>query len=155
MGLEKKCLAFLVLGFILGAVSVFISSGRQMEQLYQEREELKVSLFETRERLNRLEDMWESRGEEIIREVQIVLRMEQDTFGELSIKQAIQEIVKDLVGEKVRTLNPSLVIKMLDGRKITADEREYLLELEAVVISETLSLYIQPRRIKEMPQDEP
>jgi hypothetical protein len=153
--LRKRSVAFLVLGFFLGAVSIFILSGQQLEDLYQERERLKVDLFETRERLNRLEDLWESRHEEIVREIKIDLEMEKDTFGELSIKKAIQEIVNDLVGERVQSLNPTLVIRMLDGRKITADGREYRLDLQAVVISETLTLYIKPERISSTPQDEP
>ncbi len=151
----KKNTAFLVLGLFLGAVSIFVFSGQQLEDLYQERERLKVDLFETRERLTRLEDLWESRHEEIVREIKIDLEMEKDTFGELSIKKAIQEIVNDLVGEKVQSLNPTLVIRMLDERKIMADEREYRLDLQAVVISETLTLYIKPERISSLPQDEP
>ena len=151
----KKNAAFFVLGLFLGAVSIFVFSGQQLEDLYQERERLKVDLFETRERLTRLEDLWESRHEEIVREIKIDLDMERDTFGELSIKKAIQEIVNDLVGEKVQSLNPTLVIRMLDERKIMADEREYRLDLQAVVISETLTLYIKPERISSLPQDEP
>ena len=151
----KKNAAFFVLGLFLGAVSIFVFSGQQLEDLYQERERLKVDLFETRERLTRLEDLWESRHEEIVREIKIDLDMERDTFGELSIKKAIQEIVNDLVGEKVQSLNPTLVIRMLDDRKIMADEREYRLDLQAVVISETLTLYIKPERVSSLPQDEP
>lgn len=151
----RKGIACLVLGFMLGAVSFSLVSGRQMEELYREREELRVSLFETRERLMKLEDMWESRGEEIIREVRIVLETEEDSFIELALKQATQEIVKDLVGEKVQSLNPSLVVRMLDGRKVAAEEREFVLDLEAVVISETLSLFIKPRRVQDGPRDEP
>lgn len=151
----KKNAAFFVLGFFLGAVSMFVFSGQQLEDLYQERERLKVDLFETRDRLTRLEDLWESRHEEIVREIKIDLEMEKDTYGELSIKKAIQEIVSDLVGEKVHSLNPTLVIRMLDERKIKADEREYHLDLQAVVISETLTLYIKPERVSILPQDEP
>ncbi len=151
----KKGIACLVLGFMLGAISFSLISGRQMEQLYREREELRVSLFETRERLMKLEDMWESRGDEVIREIIIVLDTKEDSFIELALKQAIQEIVGDLMGEKVQSLNPSLVVKMLDDRKVAAGEREFILELEAVVISETLSLYITARRVQEGPRDEP
>ena len=151
----KKGIAYLVLGFMLGAISFSLISGRQMEQLYREREELRVSLFETRERLMKLEDMWESRGDEVIREIIIVLDTKEDSFIELALKQAIQEIVGDLMGEKVQSLNPSLVVKMLDDRKVAAGEREFILELEAVVISETLSLYITARRVQEGPRDEP
>lgn len=151
----KKGAAFFILGFFLGAVVIFLFSSQQLEDFYQEREKLKADLFESRERLTRLEDLWESRNEEIVREIKIDLEMEKDTFGELYIKQAVQEIVNDLMGEKVRTLNPSLVIRMLDERKITADGREYRLDLQAVVISETLSLFIKPERISNLPQDEP
>lgn len=151
----KKGIAYLVLGFMLGAISFSLINGRQMEQLYREREELRVSLFETRERLMKLEDMWESRGDEVIREIIIVLDTKEDSFIELALKQAIQEIVGDLMGEKVQSLNPSLVVKMLDDRKVAAGEREFILELEAVVISETLSLYITARRVQEGPRDEP
>lgn len=151
----KRSMAFFVLGFFLGAVSIFVFSSQQVEGLYQEREKLKVDLFETRERLTRLENLWESRHEEIVREIKIDMEMEKDTFGELAIKKAIQEIVNDLVGEKVQSLNPSLVIRMLDERKITADGREYRLDLQAVVISEVLTLYIKPERVSNVPQDEP
>ncbi len=148
----KKTISLLILGFILGSIVTLSLSGYRIEKLYQEREQLKVDLFETKERLSKLEEMWESKSEGFIREVRIELKMDNNTFTELALKQSIQETVKDLVGEKINTINPYIIINIIDGRIITADDKKYRLDLEAVFLSEILAFYIKPILITETPE---
>ena len=151
----EKTLSLLLLGIIIGSIITISLLGYRIEKLYQEREQLKVDLFETRERLNNLEEMWQSQSEDFIKEIVIELKMEKSTFTELALKQAIQEIVKDLVGEEVSSINPHIIMSMLDKRIITAEEKKYRLDLEAVFLSETLTFIIEPALITEVPDDEP
>ncbi len=144
-----KAIVFLILGFIVGSIVIFLFSATRMEELYQEREQLKVKVFETTERLSKLEEMWESKEEQIIKEIKIELKTEKNTFAELSLKQSVHEIVKDLVGEKVKALNPLILINMIEGRIIQADNKKYQLDLKAVTISEILSFYIKANLLDE------
>lgn len=120
-----------------------------MDELYHEREQLKVTVFETKERLNKLEEQWESKEEQIIKEIKVELKTEKNSFAELSLEQSVHEIVKDLVGEKVNALNPYILINMLEGRIIKVDNNNYQLDLKTVVISETLSFYISANLLDE------
>ncbi len=145
----NKSVVFFILGFILGSIIFFLFSAVKMDGLYQEREQLKVTVFETKERLNKLEEQWESKGEEIIKEIKVELKTEKNTFAELSLEQSVHEVVKDLVGEKVKALNPYILINMLEGRIIRVDNNNYQLDLKAITISEILSFYIEANLLDE------
>ncbi len=139
----RRLAAFFLLGFMTGSLVTFHLTSRRLETLYHEKEALKVSLFETTERLYRLEELWKSRQEEVIRDIKLEINTDgKNPFSELALKQAVGELVKGLLGEKAANVNPSLVINLVNGRIIKAAEKEYRLELKAVVISETVVFYL-------------
>ncbi|HHX76828.1 MAG TPA: hypothetical protein GX697_00545, partial [Firmicutes bacterium] len=98
----RRLAAFFLLGFITGSLVIFHLTSSRLETLYHEKEALKVNLFETTERLYRLEELWKSRQEEVIRDIKLEINAdEKNPFSELALKQAVGELVKGLLGEKV------------------------------------------------------
>lgn len=100
-------------------------------------------MFETTERLKKLEAQLETHQKPVIREVIIELEMDKNTFIELELRKSIGEIVNNLVGEELSSLNPHLVYRMLDGRNIRLDEgRLYRVEVKWIIISEQLIFHL-------------
>ena len=110
----------------------------RVEQLYWENEKLKVELFDTTDRLVKLESRWLSHEEFEITAVNIEWSGEISAFTELELTKKVHEITGSLVGQKIDHLNPRLLIPLLDQRKLTVDNKDYLISVNWVVISEEI-----------------
>lgn len=139
----KRYIAILLTGIFIGATVINLLYGNIIDKLYWEKEELKIRLFETTERLDKLEDQLETHQNPVVREVIIEIIQDKNSFTELSLRQAIGEIVTHLVGEELNDLNPYLIHRMIDGRNIKLDEGElYRVEVIWIIISEQIIFHL-------------
>jgi len=138
----KRYLAFLFTGILIGSIAVNIYLGRQIDSIYWEKEELRVRLFETGERLKKLEDQLASHKNPIIREVQVDLEVEKNSFIQLSLRQELTRITGDLVGEEIDTLSPYLIQRLVDGRQIQVEDNgSYRIDLNWIILGETTIIH--------------
>ncbi|MBS4032495.1 MAG: hypothetical protein KGZ63_13895 [Clostridiales bacterium] len=136
----KRYLALILLGTIFGAVLMNIYLSRRMDELYISREKLKVNLYETEERLKKMEAQWQSHRTALIKEVSIQFhRPLDDQFLELALRQQILKLTQNLVGEEVETIPYPLVVHLLDQRIVEADGKHFRLTVKTVIIAEKLT----------------
>jgi hypothetical protein len=128
----------LLLGALAGGIVITLYHAARVEQLYWENEKLKVELFDTTDRLVKLESRWLSHEEFEITAVNIEWSGEISAFTELELTKKVHEITGSLVGQKIDHLNPRLLIPLLDQRKLTVDNKDYLISVNWVVISEEI-----------------
>ncbi|MEW5783842.1 MAG: hypothetical protein AB1767_01950 [Bacillota bacterium] len=131
----RQTLSALLLGALAGGIIVTIYHASRLEQLYWENEKLKVALFDTTERLVRLESLWATHEQGEITAVNIALNGEIPAFTKLELTKIIHEITGKLVGERIDNLNPELLLSLLHNRKFTVEEKDYLLTVNWVVIA--------------------
>jgi len=133
----KRYLAVLVLGIIIGCVAFNLFLGSEIDRLYWEKEELRVRLFENNQRLKNLESQLESHRNPLINEVIIELETEKNSFVEINLREEINRITGDLVGEEIDDISPRLIRRLIDGRQIhLEDESTYELELNWIILHE-------------------
>lgn len=134
----KRCLAFFLLGFIAGCISLNLFLGNQIDRLYWEKEELRVRLFESNERLRKLEEQLQTHRNPTVNDVQIELEdVDKNSFMELSLREELGAITRDLVGEEIAEISPHLIRRLLDGRQIHLEESStYEIKLNWVIIDE-------------------
>lgn len=142
----KRGFALWLLGLITGGVLCLLFTGSFLDNLFQEKEKLKVELFEATGRLQQLEKQLHSRETQQVQAVNIELSTSAGTLAELSLKKALAEITTELIGEQIDLLKPSLLIKLLDQRILTAEDRPYVISVHWVVIGEetTFNLSASP-----------
>ncbi len=135
----KRGISLWLLGLIAGGVLCSLVTGPGLEKLYQEKERLKVELFETTDRLHRLEKQLHTRETEQVQAVNIELATSAGTLAELALRQALAEITAELVGEKIDLLKPSLLVKLLDRRMLIVEDKQYVITVHWVVIGEKIT----------------
>lgn len=123
----------------MGSSILNLLNGQIIDKIYWEKEELKITLFETTKRLSKLEDQLATRQNPLVREVKIEIETEQNSFTELALRQEINKIAGNIVGEELNSINPQLVYQMLNGREIKLqDGRIFRTEIKWIIISEQI-----------------
>lgn len=130
----RRIVPALLLGILCGATVVSILHAARLDHLYWENEKLAVQLFETTDRLARLEALWESGQHAEIIAVNIRLAGEIDDFSLLELERRAAEITAGLVGETIEGLNPDLLLQLIDNRKITVENKDYLLTVRSIIL---------------------
>ncbi len=113
-----------------------IVNAAHLDRLYLEKEKIRVELFETTERLSKLEKQWAGRDENLVKAVVIELVTEAGAFDELSLQEEVAAITADLIGKNVTTLHPHLLLHLLDGRLLGVNDKFYRLAVNWIVIAE-------------------
>lgn len=114
---------------------IHLCHARRLDQLYRDKEVLKVRLFETTEKLTGMEEMWADRREEGISSVDFVIKGEIEPAVELELLRQIREITSTLPGMIIGELEPELLLSLLHRRKLTVDKKDYLLTVNWVVVA--------------------
>ena len=136
----KRSLTLIVLGIMLGAISMNIYLARRLDALYIDRETLRVKLYETTERLKKIEAQWQSHRTVLVHEVFIQFAQETpDAFLEIALREAVTKLVQDMVGEELDSISPSLAVHLLDRRIVEADGRRYRLFVRTLILSDKLT----------------
>lgn len=133
-------LAAFLAGALAGGIAVSVLHAARLDLLYLEKEKLKVELFEATDRLRKLEKQWVSHDGGRVRAVSIELETEAGAFTRLSLHQAAGAVTADLVGERISTLQPRLILKLLDGRIMSVEEKAYRLTVNWIIIGEEVMI---------------
>ncbi|HHX87426.1 MAG TPA: hypothetical protein GX693_04500, partial [Firmicutes bacterium] len=107
--------------------------------LYQEKEKLKVELFETTGRLYQLEKQLRTRETGQVQTVTVELGTPAGTMDQLALRQALAEITSELIGEKIELLKPELLVKLIDQRVLTVEGKQYLISVRWIVLGEEIT----------------
>ena len=135
----KRYFAIFLLGILLGTSMINLLHGRSVDKMYWEKEELKIALFETSKRLTKLEDQLAIRHNPLVREVKIEIETEEDDFTKQALRQAINQIAGDMIGEELSSINPQLLYQMLNKREIKLqDGRIFQTEIMWLVVSDQI-----------------
>ncbi|NLC51429.1 MAG: hypothetical protein GX764_03880, partial [Firmicutes bacterium] len=94
------------------------------------------------ERLKKLESEQITDGQRKIQEIKIELETEERPFIELGIKQKITEITEELEGTEIDNLNHYLTYKLIDGRTLEVEGKQYTLTVNLLIIAETTTYHI-------------
>ncbi len=133
----RRFLAFFILGFLAGSITLNLYLGNRIDTIYWEKEELRVRLFENNQRLKNLESQLESHRNPLINEVIIELETEKNSFVEINLREEINRITGDLVGEEIDDISPRLIRRLIDGRQIHLEDKStYELELNWIILHE-------------------
>lgn len=132
----RQTFAIIFLGAVAGAILITIITGSLLDNLYREKEELKLDLFETTDRLHKVESLLATHQEGTILTVSINLDSEENAFIQLELKKMINEIVSSVVGSQIDSTEPELIISLLQGRRLTVEKNDYLVNVNWIAIAQ-------------------
>ncbi len=145
----KREIALFFLGLLAGAVLMYGFQGKRLEELYWEKENLKVQLYENAQQLKIIQEQQESLLPPVVQEIKLEINPGQNSFVEPELRQDIYNLAQGLLGQEIRALPYPLVYNFLEGRIVQSGEKKYRLEVKAVILSETLVYYLTAEQLTE------
>ena len=134
--------AFLLLGFIIGCISMHVVAAKQLDRMYWQKEELKVKLYETTQKLNKLEEGCYT-PVVTVKDIKLELYKEGGPFSYPPLHQSLYEIAEELLGTEVTSLNHRFLYRMFDNRIIPLENQHYRIRVQAIVIGEQITFFLE------------
>jgi len=138
----QRSLAMFLIGILLGLVIMYCLASKRVEQVYWEKESLKVEIYELTQQINIIQEHGNAISPPVVEEIKLDIRFEDNSFVEPELKRQIYGLVKGLLGQEVLALPYPLVLNLLEGRTLEFDGKTYTLDVEAVLIGEKVVYYI-------------
>ena len=143
-----KAAAWFVLGALLGAVSIVGWTGKQLDTLYLEKNQLEQEIATLKEELHSLASQLENgQPRQVIEKLQFTIEGAPDGFSETEIVRRLQEMGKYFIGKEIRPMaeNPELVFYFFDNRLLFVNDRWLKIQTKAVSISHVTRLWLTVR----------
>lgn len=139
-------ISLFLLGLLTGMIIMNSVQGQRLEGLYWEKEDLKVQLYEKNEQLQSIQEQQEAMLPAVVKEIKLEIKMEENDFVEPALKKEIYDLASGVLGHEIRALPYSMVINLLENREVEAEGKAYRLDVEAVIIGETLTYYLKAEK---------
>ncbi|NLZ38170.1 MAG: hypothetical protein GX893_01000 [Firmicutes bacterium] len=139
----KKEIATLLVGVILGAALMNLFLCKQIDQLYLEREKLKVELYETTERLKKIR-VQQQQNKLFVREIEVIFLNEpKQNLLEIELHKKIVELAQAIIGTEVEKVPHTIIGHLLDQRLIEVNGKKFLLHLKTIIIAEKVTFLLK------------
>jgi hypothetical protein len=139
-------------GVITGAALLNLSLSQQIDHLMLEKNELKVKI---EEQLNTIKQLEENRDKyNYIRKISIELETDLNKHSQQAIKNKTRELLAGIVGKEIKNLDPLLLRDIVNDRYLLIEDKHYHLQLEYLVISEEMELFLKVSTAKKIQEAE-
>lgn len=153
----KKQVAMLLLGIFLGMALAVLRIGGQVDALWIENSRLLDELRTRTERLHLLERQINKQCYLRVTSIEphVALRTAfSNTEAQsitITIERQITEILNPLLGKEIKALDPTLVMQILNQRKVQVNKQNYELSIRTLILSERLIVYVEAKPFPQTP----
>lgn len=153
---KRQTMALLTLGYLAGLVMGVGLLSARLDRVSLEREQYLVRCADLAVQIEKLQERLDlarsAQGGPIVGEVSLNLEGA-DELTRLRVRSAVSGLVDDIVGENVTTLDPALVLHLLDGRMVVVEKRTIVLRVETVVIGPETAFWVRLEVLPERPPE--
>ncbi|PWK10327.1 hypothetical protein [Tumebacillus permanentifrigoris] len=144
---HKQFFATLAVGTLFGASALLAMRGHDLDLLYLKYLQVRESEQQLKEDKQKLEDelshaqKYKNRR---LRKLNIVVKEAPDEFAKVAVQREVKRQLNSMLDKELTLLenDPELFNKLLDGRTIEVSGQSLTLQVKAVVIGETTSIFI-------------
>ncbi|MBZ2175030.1 hypothetical protein K8M07_07160 [Schnuerera sp. xch1] len=135
-----------IAGILLGGVIMTTIISYKMDTLYENIAQLEYVINEKDAKLEKLEESINTMNF-VLEDIQVIVDFKskdiEDKIDKIEIEKVIKEKYTNLLGKEVNTIDPDLVIEVVDQRIFRLEGKEYKLLVNKLVLTETLKLWIE------------
>lgn len=144
-----KYIGLFILGLLVGGVMTLVLHGQSYDNLYIQKKEVESYVIELQNTIERLEKIQQQQTHNLlVREILVQTDLS-DPVKNVDIRTEVSGLLKDLIGENVETINPELIINIVDNRVIMVEEKQFRLNVRSLVISKTLILNLSTSELNQ------
>jgi len=139
-----------ILGLLLGAVLSVISIGNTVDTLYYENRELELQLESVSKELDEVKSTLSQTKGIIITKISPEIKVPPGNYTDqeeerikLALSKAIVDHYQDLIGTPLKSLNPTLLPGIIDGRIMEVEQKQFKIWAKTMVLCETLYVEVE------------
>lgn len=146
----ELCFFFIIffLGFLIGAAVITAYSGKDIDKLILENNELNISLEEAEKKIEQLDQQYKDRL--VVQTIKPYLDTDLNKHKQQEIVRKIQNLLSGLIGKKISEIDPFLLHNIINEASLVIEGHTYQLYLSYLVISYELDLYLKVYDIKDI-----
>ena len=139
-------IASFLIGIMVGAASLNLVIGSHLDRAQLEIERLSIQLVEKSEQITVLEATLAQHEELAITKIEVNVTFKDekkvDDLNILEIEKIIKDLLKTIRGREVSTLDPVLIVNIVDGRSIQTSNSEFTVKVKSLLVSEKLIMHV-------------
>lgn len=136
----------LISGILVGAIVLTSLVSYRMDKLYENIATLEITINEKDAKLKKLEESINTMYF-VLQDIEIIVEFLGEESGDdidrIEIEKAIKEKYTELLGKEVKSIDPNLVMEVVDGRIFKLEGKEYRLKVNKLILSEILKLWVE------------
>jgi hypothetical protein len=137
-----------IIGVLIGASMVTWWVGARIDYLMLQNEKLQATLDTKETQIKKLEENLASKQRFVVKDIQVEVSFpdekEEDSFVQLTLERKIVEMLNDLWGKEVSTLDPALIANIIDSRTVQVDQQQYHLTVtRGPLVSDKVLIYVE------------
>ena len=143
----KPILAGLILGWLIGAASVSLLAGKNLDKAELEIRNLHIQLEDQTEQLADMDKkLTAAKRNMLVSDIDVHVDFP-DEYERLEIETAVKKLLKSLRSREVSSLDPALVANIIDRRILEVSEHKYHLTVKGTMVSEKIIVYVEAKEI--------
>ncbi len=142
-------LVIFILGIIIGALLLNIIVSKKLDILILDNNKLKNNCQEKDLEINELKSNLKEQKKHFIQKLSIEINSDLNQHTEQKIEKKIKDLLSGLIGENYKNLDPLLLRNIIHQRYLMVEDKTYRLELDYIVISEELKIFVKISKNKE------
>ncbi|NLM73724.1 MAG: hypothetical protein GX184_06850 [Clostridiaceae bacterium] len=138
-------IAGVITGALIGASLLCVFLSYKIDLFYEKIATLENTIRDKDAKLQNLEKAVNSKNF-VLKSIETVLITEENTVDEIDkidIEQVIKEKFLSLIGNEVRNLDADIIMMIIDNRIIRLNDKEFFLQVEKLMLSEKLKLWVK------------
>ncbi|MDW7674841.1 MAG: hypothetical protein SCK28_09920 [Bacillota bacterium] len=144
---RARLIVSFLIGMLLGASIVTWWVGARIDYLMLQNEKLQATLDSKETQIKNLEDNLASKQRFVVKDIQVVVSFsdekEEDSFVQLTLERKVIEMLDDLWGKEVNTLDPTLIYNIVHNRTVEVESISYHLKVtRGPLISDKVLIHI-------------
>ncbi|MGI6684565.1 MAG: hypothetical protein ACOX47_03550 [Bacillota bacterium] len=154
---KAACVSCFILGLLLGAALSVVSIGNNVDTLYYENRELELQLESVSKELEEVKSTLSKSKGVVITKIspEIILDESKYTTQEadkikLVLSKEIVRHYQDLIGTSLKSLEPTLLPGIVNGRIMKVEQRQFKVFVKTMVLSETVYIEIEIEENKQI-----
>jgi len=142
----RRAIVAFLLGLLCGSAAIAPVAGREVERLRIEREQILLRLVEERSRAERLSSSLDelrtraSRASPVVERIELKGRIPEPA-DRVEIEESLSKLLGNLIGRETSGIDPVLLYLTLQDRIVTLEDDAYVLDIKAVLVGRTLTVY--------------
>lgn len=134
----------LLIGILIGTTIFTILISYRMDEHYKRIATLENIIQEKDTKLEKLESSINARTI-VVQDIELSVTIDEeiDEMDKIVIEKAIKEKYRSIFGKEVKTIDPEILVQVVDKRIFKIDKKEYRAYVEKLILTEILKLFIK------------